>query len=128
MKPKLLDYTVLVVEDLDAALGFYVDAMGLQVSHRAEEYAQLFTGHTRLAFYTRSALAESLGRPLVAPADDAPAFELGFKVEDVDTAFADLVEAGARPAAPPHDRPWGQRTASVRDPDGNLVELVQDPA
>ena len=31
---------------------------------------------------------------------------------------------GARPVAPPVDRPaWGIRTAHYRDPDGNLVEI-----
>lgn len=126
MRPRLLDYTVLVVEDLDAALGFYVDRLGLTVSHRTAQYAQLVTGTTRLAFYTRRAMEETLGRPLSRPSEDAPAFELGFKVDDVDAAFAELVEAGALPAAEPRDRPWGQRTGYVRDPDGNLVELVQD--
>jgi hypothetical protein len=27
---------------------------------------------------------------------------------------------------PPTTRSWGQRTAYVRDPDGNLIELAQD--
>lgn len=126
MTPRFLDYTVLIVEDLDRSLGFYVDRLGLTVSHRAEAYAQLFTGTTRLAFYTRSAMEATLGQPLAPPSSNAPAFELGFKVEDVDAAFADLVEQGAPAAAEPRDRPWGQRTAHVRDPDGYLIELVQD--
>ncbi len=126
MTLRLLDYTVLVVEDLDRALAFYVDTMGLAVSHRAEHYAQLVTGTTRLAFYTRAAMSETLGRALERPSEDAPSFELGFKVEDVDAAWNELVEQGAPAAAPPRDRPWGQRTAYVRDPDGYLVELVQD--
>jgi catechol 2,3-dioxygenase-like lactoylglutathione lyase family enzyme len=126
VRPRLLDYTVLIVEDLDAALAFYVDRLGLTVSHRTGEYAQLVTGTTRLAFYTRRAMEKALDRPLSPPAEDAPAFELGFKVPDVDEAFAELVEAGAPVAAEPRDRPWGQRTGYVRDPDGNLIELVQD--
>jgi len=27
---------------------------------------------------------------------------------------------------PPTTRLWGQRTAYIRDPDGHLIELVQD--
>ena len=53
-------------------------------------------------------------------------FEIGFKVDDVDAVFARLVGGGARPAVEPGTRPWGQRTAYVRDPDGHLVELAQD--
>ena len=55
-------------------------------------------------------------------------FEIGFKVADVDVAYERLVGAGAAPAIEPGTRPWGQRTAYVRDPDGHLVELAQDLA
>ncbi len=120
------DYVVLVVADLDRSLRFYVDVIGLPLGHRSGRYAQLATGTTRVALYERSAMAETLGHGLVSPAPDAPGFELGFKVPSCDAAFEQLVEAGADAAAPPTDRPWGQRTAYVRDPDGHLVELAED--
>ena len=126
MSDRLLDYTVLFVEDLDRSLAFYVDVLGCLVSHRHDPYAQLHTGTTRLAFYTRDAMSETLGVPLARPADDAPAFEIGFKFDDVDAVYEDLVARGVPSVSPPIDQPWGQRTAWVRDPDGNLVELVQD--
>ncbi len=120
------DYIVLVVADLDRAIGFYADVLGLRLAHRAEAYAQFDTGRTRLALYTREAMGKTLGTPLVAPSADAPAFELGFKVADAEAAYAEIVRKGARPVTPPIDRSWGQRTAYVRDPDGHLVELAQD--
>ena len=115
------DYMILIVEDLDRALHFYTGVLGLRLGHCSGDYAQLDTGATRLALYTRSAMAKTLGISL-----DAPAFEIGFKVADVDAAFSELVARGALPAVPPTDRFWGQRTAYVRDPDGHLVELAQD--
>jgi lactoylglutathione lyase len=120
------DYVVLVVEDVDRALGFYCGLLGLPLGHRSGPYAQLETGVTRVALYERSAMAETLGDELESPSPDAPAFELGFKVDDCDAAYDELVAAGATPAVPPLDRAWGQRTAYVRDPDGHLVELAQD--
>ena len=126
MRLEVPDYVVLVVEDLDRSLAFYVEVLGLKLGHRSGPFAQLDTGVTRVALYTRSAMAETLGRPLHAPADDAPGFELGFKVDDCDAAFGELVARGAQPAVEPETRPWGQRTAYVRDPDGHLVELAQD--
>ena len=116
-----LDYTILVVDDLDAALAFYTGGLGLPLGHRSGPYAQLDTGSCRLALYERSAMAETLG----VPAADVAAFEIGFKVDDVDRAYSELIGRGATPAVPPTDRPWGQRTAYVRDPDGHLVELAQ---
>jgi lactoylglutathione lyase len=120
------DYIVLIVAELDRALAFYVDTLGLPLAHRSGPYAQLATGTTRVSLYERAAMAETLGRALEPPPPDAPGFELGFLVDDCDRSFDELVAAGADPAVPPTDRPWGQRTAYVRDPDGHLVELAQD--
>jgi lactoylglutathione lyase len=122
----LPDYVVLIVEDLDRALNFYTTVLGLQLGHRSGDYAQLNTGATRLAFYTREAMAKTLGFQLKPPGDEESGFEIGFKVEDVDAAFLEIVQMGARAARRPATRPWGQRTAYVRDPDGHLIELVQD--
>ena len=119
---------MVIVEDLDRALAFYVEVLGLELNHRSGPYAQLVTGVTRLAFYERSAMEQTLGMALEAPAANAPGFELGFFVANVDNAYAELVVSGAEPVTPPADRAWGQRTAYVRDPDGNLIELVQPRA
>jgi lactoylglutathione lyase len=113
-----------VVADLDASLRFWTGLLGLPLGHRSGPYAQLDTGTTRLALYQRNAMAATLDRPLQPPAPDAPGFEVGFKVPDVDAAYAELVAGGARAVRPPVDQPWGQRTAYVADPDGHLVELV----
>lgn len=120
------DYIILIVDELDRALRFYTGVLGLRLGHRSGDYAQLDTGATRLALYTRSGMAKTLGISLEAPAANAPGFEIGFKVADVDAAFSELVAQGALPVVPPTDRFWGQRTAYVRDPDGHLVELAQE--
>ncbi|MBI2361081.1 MAG: VOC family protein [Deltaproteobacteria bacterium] len=121
-----LDYVILIVEDLDRAVKFYREVLGLPLSHRSGEYAQFATGGTRFGLYTRKGMGQTLGAPLAKPAEDAPGFEIGFKVADVDKALQELVASGATPAMPPTTRPWGQRTAYLRDPDGHLIELAQD--
>jgi lactoylglutathione lyase len=120
------DYVILIVEDLDRALRFYTGVLGLKLGHRSGDYAQLDTGATRLAFYTRSAMGKTLGIFLESPALNSPGFEIGFKVADVDATFSELVERGAVPLVSPTNRFWGQRTAYVRDPDGHLIELAQE--
>src|SRR2546422_8609650 len=97
MKLTVPDYIILIVDDLDRALRFYTDVLGLRLGHRSGDYAQLETGATRLGFYTRDAMAKTLGLSLQPPAQDAPGFELGFKVSDVDAAFAELIARGASP-------------------------------
>ncbi|MDQ2674936.1 MAG: VOC family protein, partial [Chloroflexota bacterium] len=42
---------------------------------------------------------------------------------DVDRLFAELVAAGAAAHREPWDAFWGQRYATLRDPDGNGVDL-----
>lgn len=126
MKLNLPDYVILIVEDLDRTLRFYTEVLGLSLGHRSGDYVQLATGATRLGFYTRDAMAKTLGLSLQPPDQSAPGFEIGFKVPDVDSAFAELVSKGASSVTPPITRPWGQRTAYIRDPDGHLIELAED--
>ncbi len=126
MTARVPAYVVLVVEDLDRALDFYTRILELRLSHRSGSYAQLDTGATRISLYERAEMSAVLGRPLRAAHRDAPAFELGFKVDDCAAEYAALVQRGATPVVEPTDRAWGQRTAYVADPDGYLVELAQD--
>ncbi len=44
--------------------------------------------------------------------------------DDVDAAFDKLDSAGVPVLQPPHDVAHNSRNALLRDPDGNLVELV----
>jgi catechol 2,3-dioxygenase-like lactoylglutathione lyase family enzyme len=46
---EVLDYVVLVVSDLDRALAFYTGTLGFELQHRAEKYAQMKAGTTRLS-------------------------------------------------------------------------------
>ena len=125
MQLEAADYIILIVDDLDRALDFYTQVLGLKLGHRSGDYAQLDTGVTRIGFYTRSAMAVVVGFALEPAQQTAPGFELGFKVADVDAAYAEIVAGGATSVTPPTTRPWGQRTAYVRDPDGYLIELAQ---
>jgi uncharacterized glyoxalase superfamily protein PhnB len=55
-------------------------------------------------------------------AHTALAFELGSPSE-VDEIYRELVDVGLGSAHEPFDAPWGHRIATVRDPDGNNVDL-----
>jgi len=124
MKLKNLDYVVLIATDLEASVRFYADTLGLPISHRAADFVQFDTGTTRLALFSDEAMAATLGRAPVR-GSGGEAFEIGFFVDDCDAAYAELRAAGVSTVAKPTNRAWGQRTAYVADPDGNLVELVQ---
>lgn len=81
-----------------------------------------------LMLFDRAALAAVVGTsalPVSAPpAQDATMFVC--RVGDVDAAAELCVRHGATLVVPPTDRPeWGPtlRSAHVRDPEGNLIEL-----
>jgi uncharacterized glyoxalase superfamily protein PhnB len=50
---------------------------------------------------------------------------LWFRVDDLEATFDRLVEMGAKVRYPPTRKRWGDRLASLYDPDGNLLGLSQ---
>jgi lactoylglutathione lyase len=125
LRPRALDYLVLVVTDVERSVRFWRDVVGAEHQHTSGDYAQFRIGEVRLGLFGATAMAETLGRPVQVPEPGRAGVEVGFTVDDVDEAYDDLVGAGAAPVTPPGDRPWGQRTAYVADPDGYLIELVR---
>lgn len=128
-----LGYVVRFVTSLDAAVDFYQRVLGQRLTKRTEHWAQFDCGGLTLGMYERGAMARHIG---VAEADlgtPPGAMELAFEVDDCDAAHAAALAAGARSFRPPQDRPWGERTGYLVDPDGGLVELYtrahhSDPA
>ena len=123
--PTRLGYAILFVSDLDRAIGFYRDVIGVPLRFRADAYAEFATEGARFALFPRSELPGLIGH--YAPPDPAPwpQGEVAFFVDDVDGEHARLQHAGVPVLAPPTDRPWGERTLHVADPDGNVVELTR---
>ena len=71
------------------------------------------------------------GRAYADPLDAASTLGFGHwavSVRDLDTAFAAIVAAGGLAVWPPADAvQQGARFAYVKDPEGNLIELIQLP-
>lgn len=51
---------------------------------------------------------------------------LEFAVEDVDAEYDRLVKSGIKPDNLPVTLPWNYRYFSVKDPDGNNIDFVQN--
>ncbi|GAA5194251.1 hypothetical protein GCM10023322_58140 [Rugosimonospora acidiphila] len=130
----VFDHVGLSVADLDAQRRFYGEALGLT---EAEETVDLPAAHVRTAILRagnglKIELIErrgSLPQEFADPFDGAGAqgyFHWAVYVEDLGAAFASVLAAGAREVSAPADavRP-GMRFAYVKDPEGNLLELIQ---
>ena len=123
--PVRLAYSILFAADLDRSIGFYRDKIGLPFKFSNESYAEFATEGAKFALFARDHLPELVGRE--APADRVPwpQGEVAFFVDDPDAEHERLAAAGVEVLAPPTDRPWGERTLHVADPDGNVVELTR---
>jgi lactoylglutathione lyase len=116
----------LLVGDIAAALKFWRDVMGLRMTFGDEAigYAYFETDSAGVELLTREGFAAALGETMSTPTPGGRPAVLVFRVDDVDTAYADFVERGAVAVAGPQDRPaWQVRSAHLSDPDGYLIEI-----
>ena len=114
----------IVAGDLARSLAFY-RLLGLSVPDPEGPHVEVeLPGGNRLMFDTEETIAgmhpgwtppASAGRVALAFGLPAPA--------DVDAVMDRLSQAGHRVALAPFDAPWGQRYATVLDPDGTSVDL-----
>ena len=117
-------HTMLRVRDLDAALRFFVGALGLRELRRRDSEAGRFT----LVFLGSGAPRDAAELELTHNWDQVEAYPTGrffghlaFEVDDVYATCAALEAAGIVIHRPPRDG----RMAFVRSPDGHSVELLQ---
>ena len=133
-----IDIITLAVRDLDRALVFYRDGLGLESRGViATEFVGNDTtaagaiamfelrGGLILAIYPRTELAKDANVSLGPPKTGE--FSIGHLVgskSEVDDLLAQAEKAGAVLTDQAHDRPWGIYSGYFRDPDGHLWEII----
>ncbi len=141
MKPRISVIT-LGVDDLERALRFYRDGLGLPsgeiigTEFRGDEKhasgaIALFEldGGMFFALYPRSELAKDANRRLGTRSPTE--FSLGYAVSskaEVDSFLHRAEAAGATITDRPHDRPWSIYSGYFADLDGHLWEVIWNPA
>jgi len=105
-----LTYVIKFVADMDRAIAFHRDTLGLEVKFATPFWTELVTGETTLALHPAS--------------DENPAgsVQVGFGVEDVDAFYAEKSAAGIEFTQPP--RPLhGVKIAALRDCEGAEIRV-----
>lgn len=114
----------IVASDLARSLEFY-RLLGLAVPQAEGPHVEVeLPGGTRLLFDTEDTMAGM--HPGWTPPTSVGRVALAFgleSAEQVDALYGRLTEAGHRGSLQPFDAPWGQRYATVADPDGTSVDL-----
>jgi uncharacterized glyoxalase superfamily protein PhnB len=120
------DLIGIIVNDMAAALAFY-RRLGLDIPAPADtepHVEHVLPGGVRLAFDSVGTV-ESFD-PDWTPTTGGHRISLAFACDspaEVDAVYADLTGAGYQGYKAPFDAFWGQRYATVHDPDGNAVEF-----
>ena len=116
----------LYTHDIEAGIRFYRDLLGFRETFRTPvegtpEHVELKLDGFGLGLGTVEAAKRVHG---VDPAPGSPAIVIVVWADDLDVAFERLVAAGAPVVQEPHNTGNNNRNALLRDPDGNLVEIV----
>ena len=134
MKPRITLIT-LGVDDLERAVRFYRDGLGLQTegivgtefAYGAVVFFDLQAG-LKLALWPRTSIAHDARIPLGNPSSTECTIghNVSSKIE-VDEVMAQAKRAGAAVIKPAHDTFWGGYAGYFQDPDGHLWEVVWNP-
>ncbi len=134
MQPRLSVLT-LGVDDLDAAVAFYRDGLGLategivgrEFEYGAVAFFDLQPG-LRLALFSRANIAHDAG--IAERGRSATEFTLGHNVRsasEVDDVMRQAIAAGATLVKAAQPTFWGGYAGYFQDPDGHLWEVVFNP-
>jgi len=105
-----LSYVMKFVADMDKAVAFYRDTLGLTLKFQSPHWSEFVTGETTLALH---------------PASDknpAGAVELGFTVEDIEGFHRDKAAAGVVFTRPPTAE-HGTKLANLLDSEGAQISI-----
>ncbi len=115
--------TMVNVSDMKRSVAFYRDTLGLPLRFESSEWSEFDVSGSVLALHPGTPRSEPrAGGPPVAGET-----HIGFGVDDLDAAYADLKGKGVRFVMEPQERAGeGIRLALFADPDGMVISLAQN--
>lgn len=124
-----LDNVRLLVTNFDDCLHFYQEILGLSLTwgEPGGNYASFDAGDGKvLALFRRKLMAEAVGtKDLPGQIEAQDRFACIFEVTNLEQTVRDIEDRGGKCASSIQNKPlWGIRTVHLRDPDGNLVEII----
>ncbi|MFD2044277.1 VOC family protein [Ornithinibacillus salinisoli] len=124
-----LDNVRLLVTNFDDCLHFYQEILGFNLTwgEVGGNYASFDVGDGKvLALFRKNLMAEAVGTvdlPVQSVAQDR--FACVFKVTNLEQTVRDIEERGGRFISSIQKKPlWGIQAVHLRDPEGNLIEII----
>ncbi|GAB4522934.1 MAG: VOC family protein [Roseibium sp.] len=124
-----ISVTTLVVDDVAAARRFFEDGLGWQVGAAPSPEVVFFQVIGGIfALYGRAALAEEIGCEVTDTPFGAMTVAWNGRSEaEVDQAFRQALDAGAKAVRTPEKAFWGGYSSYVEIPGGHLLEIAYNP-
>jgi len=123
-------YVILYVEDVEQSMNFYKNTFGSDIKFITPEkdYGELLTGETTLSFAAVSLADSNIKKGfLTSKTQDKPfGIELGFITDGVEALVEKAIKNGAELYEDIAVKPWGQKTAYIKDPNNYLVEICTE--
>lgn len=121
---KTIGWVRVFVSDMDRAVHFYADTLGIGVRNRSPEFPEFVELATEGATLALNSVSDEWpeGSKLVGRVTG-----ITLTVPDVEDAYRSLSAKGVRFSGAPTKQPWGGTLTSLFDPDGNEIDLVQMP-
>jgi catechol 2,3-dioxygenase-like lactoylglutathione lyase family enzyme len=104
------------VSDLEKSTKFYEETLGLEKKYLYKSYVGFDCGGVEIGL---------IRVPEKEDAVSVPSCSVEFLVDDVNVFYRELKNKGVSFVEELHDEIWGGRQATFRDPDGNMLEIVQ---
>jgi catechol 2,3-dioxygenase-like lactoylglutathione lyase family enzyme len=133
VKIEFLSTVAVIAPDPPQSRKLYVDALGLPLGGRADDYqhSETIGGCKSFGIWPLSQAAEACFGTPEWPADrPLPQVSIEFDVEDaaaVVTAAQELEQGGFALLHPPRTEPWGQTVARLQSPEGAIVGISYAP-
>ena len=105
--------------NLDRLVGFYRDTLELTPHSVRPDFVAFRWGDMRFSVGAHSAVEGDSREPYRVMVNLA--------TSDIHAAFDRLTAKGVRFTRPPEQEHWGGWVATFRDPDGNTLQLLQQP-
>lgn len=130
-----LQFTNITVNDVDEALGFYRDALGLEVRNDVSSggfrWVTLGTdaqpGLGIVLSEPHAGRSQAEGDAIQELLTKGSLPMLVFASDDLDKTFEAVRASGAEVLQEPKDQGWGPRDCAFRDPSGNHLRISQAP-
>ena len=121
-----------LVHDPEEALGFYRDALGLEVRNdvSSDGFRWVTVGAPGqdvdvVLSQPHGGRSQTEGDELLSLVTKGSLQAAIFRAQDLDATFEKVRASGAEVLQEPVSQPWGARDCAFRDPSGNLVRIAQ---